>query len=52
MSVTYASGLMLEIIYTLGALLMIAGYILAGVALWAIVEASYWIYCKVRGIDY
>jgi hypothetical protein len=43
---------MLEIIYTLGALLMIAGYILAGVALWAIVEASYWIYCKVRGIDY
>jgi len=43
---------MLEVIYALGALLMIAGYILAGVALWAIVEVSYWIYCKLRGIDY
>jgi len=43
---------MIEVIYALSALLMIAGYILAGVALWAIVEASYWIYCKVRGIDY
>ncbi len=43
---------MLEVIYALGALVMIAGYILAGVALWAIVEASYWIYCKVRGIKY
>jgi hypothetical protein len=43
---------MLEVIYALGALLMIAGYILAGVALWAIVEASYWIYCKIKGIEY
>jgi hypothetical protein len=43
---------MSEIIYTLGALLMIAGYILAGVALWAIVEAIYFIYCKLRKIDY
>lgn len=43
---------MLEAIYALGALLMIAGYLIAGVALWAIVEASYWVYCKVRGIKY
>jgi hypothetical protein len=43
---------MLEIIYALGALVMIAGYILAGVALWAIVEAIYYIYCKIRGINY
>jgi hypothetical protein len=43
---------MLEIIYTLGALLMIAGYILAGVALWLTVEAIYFIYCKLRGIKY
>ena len=52
MSAIYASGLMLEIIYALGALLMIAGYILAGVALWAIVEATYYLYCKLRKIDY
>lgn len=43
---------MLEIIYALGALLMIAGYILAGVALWAIVEISFRLYCKLRRIDY
>ena len=43
---------MSEVIYTLGALLMIAGYILAGVALWAIVELIYRVYCKVRGIEY
>ncbi len=43
---------MLEAIYALGALVMIAGYILAGVALWLTVEAVYWVYCKVRGIDY
>lgn len=43
---------MLEVIYTLGALVMIAGYILAGIALWLIVELVYWVYCKVRGIDY
>ena len=43
---------MLEVIYTLSALLMIAGYIVAGVVLWKVVEAIYWVYCKVRGIDY
>lgn len=43
---------MLEAIYALGALLMIAGYILAGCALWLVVEASYYVYCKVRGIKY
>jgi hypothetical protein len=43
---------MSEAIYALGALLMIAGYILAGVALWLTIEASYFIYCKLRGIKY
>lgn len=43
---------MLEIIYALGALVMIAGYILAGVALWLLVEAIHFIYCKLRRIDY
>jgi hypothetical protein len=43
---------MLEAIYALGALLMIAGYILAGLALWLVIEASYRIYCKLRNIDY
>ncbi len=43
---------MIEVIYALSALLMIAGYILAGVALWAIVEAIYFIYCKMRGVKY
>jgi len=43
---------MLEIIYALGALVMIAGYILAGIALWLVVEAIYFIYCKIRKIDY
>lgn len=42
----------MEAIYTLGALLMIAGYILAGVALWLTVEAIHFIYCKLRGIKY
>jgi hypothetical protein len=43
---------MLEVMYALGALLMIAGYIIAGVALWQIVELAYRVYCKVRGIEY
>jgi hypothetical protein len=43
---------MLEAIYSLSALLLIAGYIIAGVALWQIVELVYRIYCKVRGIEY
>lgn len=43
---------MLEVIYALSALLTIAGYIIAGVALWLVVEAIHFIYCKLRGIDY
>lgn len=43
---------MLEVIYLLSVILTVAGYIIAGVALWLTVEATYWIYCKVRGIDY
>lgn len=43
---------MLEIMYLLSALLAVAGYILAGVAIWLTVEAIYWLYCKVRKIDY
>jgi hypothetical protein len=43
---------MLEVMYLLSALLAIAGYILAGVALWLTVEAIHFIYCKVRGINY
>jgi hypothetical protein len=43
---------MMEVIYTLSVLLMVAGYILAGIALWAIVEAIYWLYCKIKKIDY
>ena len=43
---------MLEVMYLLSALLAIAGYILAGVAIWLTVEAIHFIYCKVRRIDY
>lgn len=43
---------MIEVIYALSALLTIAGYIIAGVALWLVIEASYFIYCKLRGIKY
>lgn len=43
---------MIEVMYLLSALLAIAGYILAGVAIWLTVEAIHFIYCKVRGIDY
>jgi len=38
--------------YLLSSLLALAAYAVAGVALWAAVEAVYWIYCKVKGIEY
>jgi hypothetical protein len=38
--------------YLLSVLLGLAAYAVAGVALWAGVEGIYWIYCKVKGIDY
>lgn len=43
---------MMELFYAVSAILMIAGYIIAGVIIWQLIEAIYWIYCKVRGIDY
>jgi hypothetical protein len=43
---------MSELAYLLSVLLAIAAYAVAGVALWAAVEAGYWIYCKLRGIKY
>jgi hypothetical protein len=43
---------MMELFYTLGALVMIAGYIIAGVIIWQLIEGIYWIYCKIKGIDY
>lgn len=41
-----------ELMYLLSTLLGVAAYIVAGVALWAAVEAGYFIYCKLRGIKY
>jgi len=41
-----------SLIYLLSVLLGVAAYAVAGVALWAAVEAGYWIYCKLRGIKY
>jgi hypothetical protein len=43
---------MSELIYLLMVLLSIAAYAVAGVALWAAVEAGYWVYCKIKGIKY
>lgn len=43
---------MSELAYLLSVLLAIAAYAVAGVLLWAAVEAGYWIYCKARGIKY
>ena len=40
------------VMYLLSVLLSLAAYALAGVALWAIVEGGYFIYCKLRGIEY
>jgi fucose permease len=43
---------MSELSYLLGVLLSLAAYAVAAVAIWAAVEAGYWVYCKVKGIDY
>ena len=43
---------MSELLYLLSVLLSLAAYAVAGVLLWAGVEAVYFIYCKVRGIKY
>jgi len=43
---------MSDLIYLLSVLLSLAAYALAGVALWLIVEGGYFIYCKLRGIEY
>lgn len=43
---------MMELFYAVSAILMIAGYIIAGVIIWQLIEGIYWIYCKMRGIDY
>ena len=43
---------MSELIYLLSVLLGLAAYAVAGLALWAAVEGSYWLYCKAKGIEY
>jgi hypothetical protein len=43
---------MSELFYALSVWLALAGCVLAGCVLWAVIEAGYFIYCKVRGIDY
>jgi len=43
---------MSELFYLLSVLLSLAAYAVAGLALWAAVEAGYFIYCKLRGIKY
>jgi hypothetical protein len=41
-----------SLMYLLSVLVGLAAYAVAGVVLWAAVEAGYWIWCKVRGIKY
>ena len=41
-----------SLFYLLSVLLGLAAYAVAGVLLWAAVEAGYWIYCKAKGIKY
>lgn len=43
---------MSEVLYLGSVLLALGLYALAGVAMWAVVEAGYWIYCKITGKDY
>lgn len=43
---------MSELFYALSVLVALAGCFLAGCALWAVIEAVYFIYCKVRGVKY
>ena len=43
---------MSEIIYALSVFYALIAIALAGCALWAVIEAGYFIYCKVRGVKY
>ena len=43
---------MSDLAYLLSVLLGVAAYVVAGVALWAAVEAIYWLWCKVSGREY
>lgn len=43
---------MSDLIYLLSVLLSIGVYFAAAVLLWVVVEAVYWIYCKVTGRRY
>ena len=43
---------MSDLAYLLSALLAVAAYVVAGVALWLVVEGIYWVYCKATGRDY
>jgi hypothetical protein len=38
--------------YLLSVLLGLAAYAVAGVALWAAVEAGYYLFCKITGREY
>jgi hypothetical protein len=43
---------MSDLAYLLSVLLGVAAYAVAGVLLWAAVEAIYWLWCKVSGREY
>lgn len=43
---------MSELLYLMSVLLALAAYVVAGVALWLVVEGIYWVYCKATGRDY
>ena len=43
---------MSEVLYLGWVLVVIGAYIFAGWLLWQVVEAGYWLYCKVTGRDY
>lgn len=43
---------MSELGYALSVFYALIAIALAGCALWAVIEAGYFIYCKIRGIDY
>jgi hypothetical protein len=43
---------MSDLAYLLSALLAVTAYVVAGVALWLVVEGIYWVYCKATGRDY
>ena len=44
--------IMNDLAYLLSALLAVAAYVVAGVALWLVVEGGYWLWCKVTGREY